>query len=208
MFASAMKTFCDTFRDGFTIYDKPLAIVSAKGTAGKVVIEDSIPAFSADSGRQGVFRLSSAGDHRRVLREAFQKAEHMVLVVSPFITLQAINADRIDQLAASAVSRGVKVVFVVDDELNRDANNKVKVSSLQAKAMLERSGARFVIARQIHNKTLCTDMNMIVEGSFNWLSAVRDPNGRYKREEKSIMCCGRIAASMVKDVIKEIGIKI
>lgn len=202
-----LETVIRTFTDGLGKgSEKQLAILPSNGVEGKVVVNDALPKFDGTFCNQEVTRLESSSDHRRILREAFRNAQRMVLIVSPFITRQAVEADRVDELVAAAVRRGVKVVIVVDNELNRDASGNVKQGALWAKGALERAGARVVIARSIHNKTLCVDRKMICEGSFNWLSAVRTRGARHQRMERSIMVCGRKADGMVNDVMRELGL--
>jgi hypothetical protein len=51
---------------------------------------------------------------------------------------------------------------------------------------------------RIHNKTLAVDSHWIVEGSFNWLSAVRDQSHPWQRHEASLLCQGDQAARFIR----------
>lgn len=48
-------------------------------------------------------------------------------------------------------------------------------------------GAKLTVLSGIHNKTLIIDRRVLIEGSFNWLSAVRDETSQYNRYETSIV---------------------
>ena len=184
---------------------KPLAVLPAAGDNTEVTLDESIPAYNKKFCSQEVTRLDSSADHRRVLKEVFEKAQKLVFIVSPFLTWRAIEADHIDILAAKAVQRGVKVVIITDSGLNKDYRGGWKSSFAPAKKMLEDAGAFVKVVSPIHNKTLCVDGVMICEGSYNWLSAVRTAGSEHKRLERSIMYCGKGVSKMIKDAIREIG---
>jgi hypothetical protein len=184
---------------------KTLAVLPAAGSDVEFAIDESIPVYNQRFCSQEVTRLDSSADHRRVLREAFEKAKNIVFIVSPFMTWRAIEADNVDILIAKAVKRGVKVVIVTDSGLNKDYRGDWKYSFISAKKRLEDAGAFVKIVSPVHNKTLCVDRAMISEGSYNWLSAVRTAGSPHKRLERSIMYCGKGVSKMIKDAIREVG---
>lgn len=49
---------------------------------------------------------------------------------------------------------------------------------------------KVVILKKIHSKTLIKDNNLITEGSFNWLSAVRKDGADHQREERTMVSEG------------------
>jgi hypothetical protein len=51
---------------------------------------------------------------------------------------------------------------------------------------LEEAHAKLKCKNGIHNKALVIDERILIEGSFNWLSAQRDPSDRYQRYETSV----------------------
>ncbi|MCY4780371.1 hypothetical protein ORI89_11970 [Sphingobacterium sp. UT-1RO-CII-1] len=44
-----------------------------------------------------------------------------------------------------------------------------------------------LLANGVHNKTILIDDSVLIEGSFNWLSATRDKTSPYHRSEASIV---------------------
>ena len=65
--------------------------------------------------------------------------------------------------------------------------------------ILERAGAKVVVVDRIHHKTLCMDNRWIVDGSFNWFSAIRDPAHPYQRQERSMRYSGKKAEKMIAE---------
>lgn len=72
------------------------------------------------------------------------------------------------------------------------ANQAAWTSSLRDVGVEVRGVAR------IHSKTLVVDEKSIVEGSFNWLSAIRESDFRYARQERSFRHQGRWRTSFIK----------
>ena len=146
-------------------------------------------------------RLSSLNEHRSLLREVFQTARERVLIVSPFVSKSALHADGIPARVQSAISRGVVVQVYIDNDLNR-VDGGLKRSANDGIAELLRAGATVIVLDGIHNKTLIRDNDLITEGSFNWLSAVRTAGGTHQREERTIVVEGAEARQMIEDEIK------
>ena len=59
-------------------------------------------------------RLSTLKEHTGLLRQAFKDATKRLLIVSPFISIQAIEHDNLIPLMREAVERGVEVVVYSD----------------------------------------------------------------------------------------------
>jgi hypothetical protein len=51
---------------------------------------------------------------------------------------------------------------------------------------------------------VCVDDTIIVTGSFNWLSAVRDEGNAYQRHEDSLQYEGPGVAGMIAEVLREL----
>lgn len=47
------------------------------------------------------------------------------------------------------------------------------------------------------------DDSLLVEGSFNWLSAVRDKNSPYCRQESSVFITGGKVKEMIEKVVED-----
>ena len=203
MITNILNTIQKTFTDGFA--PKPVAMLPASSKHVDVYVSPDLPAFNGRFFSQEVTRLATSDEHRAILKDAFQKAASRVVIVSPFITLPAITADGIHALVRAAVQRGVTVSIYADDRLNLDAQGRIKETCRLAVADLTAAGATVTLARAIHNKTLCIDDRAIVEGSYNWLSAVRDSRSHNQRQECSIVYCGIGVREMIRDAMREVA---
>lgn len=152
-----------------------------------------------------ITRISSLEEHRKLLRLVFETAKSRVLVVSPFISKSAINSDRVQELVARATRCGVSVDIYIDDALNLDATGNMKSAARSGIASLLKAGAHVTVVQGIHNKTLARDNNLIAEGSFNWLSAVRTSGGTHQREERTMVVEGEQAEGMIEEEVKAFG---
>lgn len=141
-------------------------------------------------------RLHTLEEHQAFLKEVFTTAQHRVVIVSPFISINAIVHDGIDGLVKSALSRGIDVRVFVDHKLNC-IDSELKQSALDGIVALTKAGVKVAVVDGIHNKTLIRDNDLIAEGSFNWLSAVRIRNGECQREERTLVCTGISAKEMI-----------
>jgi hypothetical protein len=127
----------------------------------------------------GVELLATVDDHRVALRSAFSEAVNYLLIVSPLITPHGLEADDVCDLIRAACDRGVEVSIFTDKTFYGVPANLVKCSEELTKA-----GAIVHAVELFHNKTLIYDDTVLIEGSFNWLSAPRE--GEFKRENHSI----------------------
>ena len=145
-----------------------------------------------------VVRIDRLTEHRRCLRRAFEEATQRLLVVSPYLTPRAIAADEVAELVRRARDRGVRVVVAYCRDLVQRRATEAKTT--EARTCLEEAGAEVLALDRIHNKSLAVDDRWIVEGSFNWLSATRDPTSRYQRAEASLLCRAPLAVEMIEAV--------
>lgn len=163
----------------------------------------SRPDFVADGAAAHTRRLDSLEAHRETLREAFERASDRILVVSPYLSADAVSCDDIEALVVAARGRNVAVTIAYDPNLNLRSGH-LKPACAEAAGALARAGAEVLERARIHNKTLAVDDSWIVEGSFNWLSAVRDPSLPYARMERSLRYQGPDAGDFVKDAWREV----
>ena len=148
--------------------------------------------------KPSVRRISTLAEHRELIKEVLQTAKQRVLIVSPFISSSALNSDGIPGKVRSATGRGVKVDVYTDNQLNRDGSGLLKRSAQAGISDLLHSGAKVTVVNGIHNKTLARDEDLIAEGSFNWLSAVRTRGGVHQREERTMVVEGEQAKGMIE----------
>ena len=58
---------------------------------------------------------------------------------------------------------------------------------MRGREIIKQSGAKLKLVDGIHGKTIIIDNDIIIDGSFNWFSALRDEQSKYFREESSIV---------------------
>lgn len=144
-------------------------------------------------------RINTLDGHRQVLQKAINEAQQKLLIVSPFLSILALKEDSLCDILQSAVNRGVKIVVITDPSLNRERDRqRVKLSYFDAVHQLRECGCVVIEANRIHNKTIAVDASWIVEGSFNWLSAVRNPDHAFSRREISIAYHGGDVADHIE----------
>ena len=73
-------------------------------------------------------RLSTTEEHIQVLHQAFEKARHRLLIVSPFISIHAIENDQLVPLIRHTVQRGVDVTVYTDSSLDYDTKTNQLLS--------------------------------------------------------------------------------
>ncbi|MCC6953084.1 MAG: AAA family ATPase [Deltaproteobacteria bacterium] len=142
-------------------------------------------------------RLVTLAQHREILRDAFRSARSELMIVSPTISAGAINADRIEDLIRIALDRGVKVTIYTDNLLDCP-NGEMKPASKEGRERIINAGATLHVVRRVHNKSLAIDDHTLVEGSFNWLSAVRREGSDHQKLERSSVYRGATVAGEIE----------
>ena len=148
-------------------------------------------------------RLSTLEAHIGLLQQALKEATKRLLIVSPFISIRAIEHDDLIPRIRETVRRGVEVVVYSDSRL--DYNGRTGLLKEEANAgrqALIENGVKLVLLKGIHNKSLAIDNDLLVEGSFNWLSASRDEV--YSRHECSIKLLHPEATKHISNLVKEL----
>jgi phosphatidylserine/phosphatidylglycerophosphate/cardiolipin synthase-like enzyme len=147
-------------------------------------------------------RLDNLDTHCSVLRRAITDARERVLVVSPYLSHAAIEADGLAPLLASRKG-GARIVVAYDQELNTGRDRRLLPRTTKAIEILSATGVELWPLNGAHNKTLAVDDSWIVEGSFNWLSATRDRDSDYLRHEASFLYRGMDASTHVDKAWRE-----
>lgn len=149
-----------------------------------------------------VARLSTLEKHIDCLKYCFQEAEKRLLIFSPFISISALQSDGItDRIRQAIGQRNVDILIVTDEQMDKQGN-KLKEAALKGRQALSEAGARVIVTQGVHNKTICMDDSLLVEGSFNWLSAARDKNSPYCRKEASVFIRGGRVKEMIQKVVE------
>ena len=149
-------------------------------------------------------RLSTLKEHQETFWGAFETAKREIVIVSPTISSAAILCDRIADHIRAARRRNVRVLVYTDCYLD-SPNGELKPNSAKGRQLLSEAGAEVRIAKGIHNKSLAIDDHTLVEGSFNWLSAVRTVGSPHQKMEVSLRYSGsatRSAISALRDELE------
>lgn len=149
----------------------------------------------------GVCRLSTLEAHTDLLRHAFQTARRKVEIVSPYISIRALESDNLLPLILEAVKRGVEVVVYTDHYLDKK-DGVLRENAVKGRQALVENHVCLRILKGIHNKTLVVDDCLFAEGSFNWLSASR--NKKDARYECSIQVYAPEATEYIEKLKKEL----
>ncbi|MBN2738813.1 MAG: hypothetical protein JXR70_17655 [Spirochaetales bacterium] len=163
--------------------------------------EQGIAFFDQDP----VKRVDKLKAHRGSLKKAFVIAQARIVVVSPFITIAALQADEIPALVSTAVARGVEVHVLTDSSLDL-VDGQLRPQAREGRIALEAAGAKLSVLSGIHNKTIMIDREVFIEGSFNWLSAVRDETSQYHRYETSLVVQAPYCERFIQRAEQELGI--
>jgi hypothetical protein len=147
--------------------------------------------------------LDTLEAHRTALTDGLRHAQHAVWIVSPYLSAHAIDADRLPSLIHDAVQRGVTVTVYFNPQLNSDEHGVKKPTAVRGIRILRAGGAHVKEVRSEHSKTLMIDHTVLIEGSFNWLSASRDNQSRYHRRERSLRYEGQDVGEVIAKIIRE-----
>lgn len=149
-------------------------------TAGEFLLTVELPDFvAAAPDPERIERIDTLDGHLSVLRHALESAKTRVVISSPYLSERALYDRRcnVTELIGRAMGRNVKVSIYIDRSLSTQTPGQEK-SYLRGKAALIKAGAEVILVDRVHAKTLCVDNREIAEGSFNWLSAVRNETSR------------------------------
>ncbi|QNL50269.1 hypothetical protein H8S90_01150 [Olivibacter sp. SDN3] len=151
---------------------------------------------------QSEYRVNTIEKHRACLKRAFEQAQRRIVIVSPYISQLAIEADDIiDKITKLAES--IEILVYTDKFLDQP-NGQLKENARKGRQALEDVGVTLKILNGIHNKALAIDDYELIEGSFNWLSAVRDRTNQYYRHEVSQIIREEEALIQIKQLLEEL----
>ena len=126
--------------------------------------------------------LRDAKEHDDFLIDTINTAKKEIIIVSPWLTENAIESSKILPLLESAIKKGITVTVFIDSELNITNSVDNKLFALEDLLKDKQIEVKFV--RKIHSKLVIKDNDLLCIGSFNWLSAQRE--GEFARHETSL----------------------
>jgi len=133
-------------------------------------------------------RVLGVYDHPPLLRDALERAQARLLIVSPWIRAAVVDKAFIKRLT-TCLDRGVEVIVAYgigrDDPGERDPDRQAR-ESLEALATAF-DNFRLVRKGNTHAKVLLVDDAYFVTTSFNWLSFRGDPSQSMREEEGTLV---------------------
>ncbi len=130
---------------------------------------------------------------RNYLIEALNDAAESIIICSPFISIQGEFINDFNHRTLAELSRReVHVIFVCD------ANCKGIDEFIDFLNRLDSPYVHLVLTANFHLKTIIVDDKEMCEGSFNWLSAVRDEESEYHNHEAVVVVTGDKALPLVE----------
>lgn len=136
--------------------------------------------------------IPSLDQHCGFLQEMLEQAKRKVVICSPFLSMRQFLADIDKTLLRTFTHRGVSL-FIITSSQNFDYP--------QLDRYLKSINSDFIHLidhRNFHLKTLIIDDEIISEGSFNWLSAVRDEESEFHNHEATLLVRGPAAGELIQ----------
>lgn len=143
--------------------------------------------------------LYEAEEHDQFLVRILESAKSRVLIVSPWLKPHRLAPFR--SAFEDAGQRGVKVTIYTDISFNAGDDESAGLVIQQLKKLeteYEGTCVEIKFVRNVHSKVLAKDNDLICLGSFNWFSAVREPDGRFRNHEASIAYEGSMVAKEIE----------
>lgn len=138
--------------------------------------------------------IATTSEHDKTLRTAIETCDKELIIVSPFLSIRVLT-NTLQKTLETAIKKGAKITVYCDKKLDINKTNQTrKQHSADAIKLLLKLGVTVREIDGIHSKTLIFSVKnepVLVEGSFNWLSAVRDETSEYHRHEASISLKGK-----------------
>lgn len=145
--------------------------------------------------------------HRQQLKNCILSCAREVHIISPYLSSVAIEADKLIETFKRGILNGTKITVYTDSQLSLQREPYI-TNFKKAQQLLSESGVILRIVKRIHNKTIWVDKKILIEGSFNWLSAVRDPSSEWCRYESSLVYQGDKVSKMIDKVYLDLQSRI
>jgi hypothetical protein len=133
-------------------------------------------------------RVLSVYDHPPLLKQALERAQSRVIIVSPWIRANVVNQDFVSRLI-HCLERGVEVTIAYGIGRRDSGERPPDITARESLAALSKSfpNFRFVRKGDTHAKVLLVDSAFFVTTSFNWLSFRGDPKQPMREEEGTMV---------------------
>lgn len=142
-------------------------------------------------------QLCDYPEHDQFVCEQLSLAQKHVIIISPWLVPKNIVKAGIDQAIKDAVSRSVSV-FVVADPAKiaiYEQDRKKKGETVKCVEEIEALGVQVILKENLHSKLFMRDKDIYCIGSYNWLSAPRNPE--HANKEISTVISGSKAKGQI-----------
>ncbi len=174
----------------FADENNELNIKTVRNELVKILHQDEIEHFN------------TVESHRKILTDSFNIAKNRIIIVSPFISINALQFDNIGNKISSAIKNNISIDIYADKNWINEKEREYYVKP--AIDLLKDSGVEIKLINNLHAKLLIIDDNIIVEGSFNWLSAKRN-NKLSEQFDSSILYKGEKVKELIKSNIEKLN---
>lgn len=160
------------------------------------IVDISVPELKEHSSEK-VWQVNTLSGHLDLLRKSFDKAINVLHIVSPYISINALKEPDICVLIDRFKHKEIHIY--VDKNLSMK-----QVGFNEAINQLKEAGAIVHFVERVHSKVIAIDESFLVLGSFNWLSASRDPDSKYSNIESSIGYFGSNVGRYIQRILAPI----
>jgi hypothetical protein len=149
-------------------------------------------AVTVDEPQASASRRLRVWEHRPTMIKAIEDARERLMIVAPWITAEATDAEVMNGIEA-ALRRGVEVFigYGIADDTSRERERPPDPRVMDKLRRLEtnrRLRGRLVVRRlQTHEKIFLKDDDTYIVGSFNWLSFRGDRRRGLRRESSELI---------------------
>lgn len=162
----------------------------------KIVRNELIKSLHQDE----IEHFNTVESHRKMLSDSFIMAKNKLIIVSPFISINALQTDDIGTKINNAIKNNISIDIYADKNWINEKERAYYVKP--AIDLLNKSGVEVKLVNNLHAKLLIIDDEIIVEGSFNWLSAKRNSKLSAEQFDSSILYKGKKVKELIKSNIK------
>lgn len=147
--------------------------------------------------KKEIEHLSTHKQHDDFLIQCLNNAKKELIICSPFIGLATLDWI---PFFYDVQKKGINI-FVFSDYHSNHIDGFFKNTHTESAVLeLVRHNLSPYFLENIHNKTIFYDDEVICEGSYNWLSAVRDKSSKYHNLEASLLYRGSEAKKMITEM--------
>lgn len=147
-------------------------------------------------------RILTTYEHRPILEQALKEAKNRIIIVSPWIKGDAMDADLINGIESALQKKvNVHIGYGISQEKNTYENWSMrKLRHLQSKPYGKYLNIHFL--GNTHEKVLICDEQFAVVTSFNWMSFKGSPDRGFRQETGILSRQPDIIQQLLDDVNK------